>query len=240
MSYLLRLVLPDRPGALGAVATALGQAAIDIVSLDVVERGPNGAVDDIVVALPPYGLVDTVLTAVQSVPGVSVESLRPYLSGGAGIQHDLDLVEAMTSRPDEALAVMTEFVGAVFHADWAVLLERVGPDDLRVVETSVGAPDLGGGDLAVPERVRSTLLWLPLDRAQRLDRHAGWLPPRWTALDMELAVAPVGGPDRAVLIGRPGGPAFRASEVLRLAHLAGIAATIAHNRDVSLAAQGTG
>ncbi|WP_239335637.1 ACT domain-containing protein [Frankia sp. CiP3] len=238
MSYLLRLLLPDRPGALGAVATALGQAGVDIVSLDVVERGPDGAVDDLVVAAPPYGLVDTVLTAAQSVPGVRVESLRPYLSGGTGIQRDLDLVEAMTSRPDDALAIMTEFVAAVFHADWAVLLDRVAPEDLRVVETSVGAPDLGGDEFAVPERVRPALGWLPLDRAQRLDRDAGWLPPRWTALGMELAVAPVGSPDRAVLVGRPGGPTFRASEVQRLAHLAGIAATIAHNRNVSLATHG--
>ena len=44
---------------------------------------------------------------------------------------------------------------------------------------------------------------------------------------IELAAAPVGSPHRAVLLGRPGGPAFRESEVLRLAHLAGIAATVA-------------
>ncbi len=237
MSYLLRLLLPDRPGALGAVATALGKAGIDIVSLDVVERGPNGAVDDLVVALPQNGLADTVLTAAQSVPGVRVESVRPYLAGGAGIQHDLDLVQALTARPDEAFAILTEFVGGVFHADWAVLLERVAPEDLRVVETSVGAPDLGGDELAVPERVRSALLWIPLDRAQRLDRDAGWFPPRWAALGMELAVAPVG-PDRAVLVGRPGGPRFRASEVQRLAYLADIAATIVRNRSASLTADG--
>ena len=41
-----------------------------------------------------------------------------------------------------------------------------------------------------------------------------------------MAVAPIGSPDRVVLVGRPGGPRFRASEVLRLAHLAGITATV--------------
>ena len=41
MTYLLRLVLPDRPGSLGAVATALGAAGVDIESLDVIERGPE-------------------------------------------------------------------------------------------------------------------------------------------------------------------------------------------------------
>ena len=44
MSYLLRLVVPDRPGALGAVATALGTAGIDIVSLDVLERAAHAEV----------------------------------------------------------------------------------------------------------------------------------------------------------------------------------------------------
>jgi hypothetical protein len=29
-----------------------------------------------------------------------------------------------------------------------------------------------------------------------------------------------------LLVGRPGGPVFRASEVMRLAHLAGLAATV--------------
>ena len=44
MSYLLRLVVPDRPGILGAVATALGTAGVDIVSVDVLERGGGVAV----------------------------------------------------------------------------------------------------------------------------------------------------------------------------------------------------
>ena len=52
MSYLLRLVLPDRPGALGAVATALGAVGADILSVDVIERGPGLAIDDLVVELP--------------------------------------------------------------------------------------------------------------------------------------------------------------------------------------------
>ena len=38
LTYLLRVVLPDRPGMLRAVATAIGDAGGDIVSLDVVER----------------------------------------------------------------------------------------------------------------------------------------------------------------------------------------------------------
>ena len=49
MSFLIRVQLPDRPGMLGAVATALGAIGADILSVDVVERGSGIAVDDLVV-----------------------------------------------------------------------------------------------------------------------------------------------------------------------------------------------
>src|SRR2546430_5689918 len=78
VSYLLRLVLPDRPGALGAVATALGEVGADITSVDVIERGTDHAIDDLVIELPPDRLADSLGTAAGSVPGVQVESIRPY------------------------------------------------------------------------------------------------------------------------------------------------------------------
>lgn len=227
MSYLLRLVLPDHPGALGAVATALGAAGIDIVSLSVVEHTPAGAVDDMIVLLPPGGLADRVYTAAQSVPGVTVEALRPFLADGAGIGDDLELVDALTERPAQAAAVLTELVAGVFHADWALLLEHLAPGDARVREASVGAPSLGGADLGVPERVRFPLPWLPLPAARRIGPGDGEFPARWEAVNMELVAAPVGHERLALLLGRPGGPAFRSSEIARLAHLAGIAASLA-------------
>ena len=217
MSYLLRVVLPDRPGMLGAVATALGEAGADIVSLDVVERGPDGAVDDLVVALPPGGLADALITAAQRVPGVVVESLRPYYGGG-DLHRDLELVDVLAAEPSAGLSLLVANAPGVFRAGWAVLLEA-GPagSDPRVLCASPGAPDLDG----------VTLPWLPLTGAQRLDHREPWVPERWAALGTELVAAPVGSADRVVLVGRPGGPRFRASEVLRLTHLAGIAATVA-------------
>ena len=46
------------------------------------------------------------------------------------------------------------------------------------------------------------------------------------ALDTELAAAPFGPSARALVVGRPGGPAFRPSELARLTHLAGIVTTV--------------
>ena len=211
MSYLLRLVLPDRPGMLGAVATALGDVGGDILSLDVVERGPEGAVDDLVVALPPGGMADTLITSAQSVPGVVVESLRPYY-GASDLHRDLELVDLLAADPEQAAAILVEHAPGVFRAGWAVLLEA-GP---TVLQASAGAPELEAVDLP----------WLPLSSAQRLDPEGDWVPERWEVLGTELVAAPVGSPERVVLVGRPGGPRFRGSEVLRLGHLAGIVATV--------------
>lgn len=211
MSYLLRLLLPDRPGMLGAVATALGRCGADILSLDVVERGPDGAVDDLVVALPPGGLADALITSAQSVEGVVVESLRPY-HGAADLHRDLELVDALAADPASAPALLVAHAPGVFRAGWALLLEP-GP---TVLQASAGAPDVAGLELP----------WLPLPSARRLDPDEPWVPERWEVLGTELVAAPVGSPQRVVLVGRPGGPRFRGSEVLRLSHLAGIVATV--------------
>ena len=210
MAYLLRVVLPDRPGMLGAVATALGEAGADIVSLDVVERGPDGAVDDLLVQLPPGGLADVLITSAQSVPGVVVESLRPYL-GADDLHRDLELVDELAAAPSDALQVLVDLAPGVFRAGWALLITGG-----TTTAASAGAPDLAG----------MSLPWLPLTSARRMDSAEQWVPERWDALGTELVAAPVGSPDRVILVGRPGGPRFRASEVLRLAHLAGIAATV--------------
>lgn len=231
MSYLLRVVIPDQPGSLGAVATALGRAGIDIVSLDVVERGPDGAVDDLLIQLPVRGLPDTAISVAESVPGVVVESVRPYQMGGRGAQTDLELVDELAAAPAEAVRLLADLVPAVFRAGWALVLEQVGPADVRVRAASVGAPDLGGDDVALRERVSVAPPWLPLPAAVALAPDPAWAPPRWDDLGMELAAAPLGGPYTALLVGRPGGPRFRASELDRLAHLAGLAGTIARGGD---------
>ncbi|HWF70919.1 MAG TPA: amino acid-binding protein, partial [Mycobacterium sp.] len=55
-----------------------------------------------------------------------------------------------------------------------------------------------------------------------------WVPQVWRELDTTLIAAPLGAPDTAVMLGRPGGPAFRPSEVARLGYLAGIVGTLLH------------
>ncbi|SEO90604.1 ACT domain-containing protein [Trujillonella endophytica] len=217
MSYLLRLVVPDRPGILGAVATALGAAGVDIISVDVLERGGGVAVDDIVIDLPPDRLPDGLITAAQAVDGVQVESLRPF-AGPLDTHRELELLEAL-ARAGEGTAVklLAAELPRVFTSGWAAILTG-GGDRCEVLATSDAAPTFDG--MPVP--------WLPLEAPRLLPSEDEWMPERWREMAIEMMATPFGSPRTAVVIGRSGGPAFRRSELLRLVHLTGIAATVAH------------
>ena len=218
MSYLLRLVVPDRPGILGAVATALGESGIDIVSVDVLERGGGVAVDDIVVDLPPGRLPDSLITASQGVPGVQVESLRPF-AGPLDTHRELELLESLARAAEwTAVKLLAAELPRVFHSGWAVVLSGDGEGLCEVLAASDAAPTFDG--MTVP--------WLPLSSARLLPSEADWLPERWREMAIEMMAAPFGSPRTAVVIGRSGGPAFRRSELLRMVHLIGIAASVAH------------
>lgn len=217
MSYLLRLVVPDRPGILGAVATALGATGVDIVSVDVLERGGGVAVDDIVIDLPPGRVPDGLITAAQAVPGVHVESLRPF-SGPLDTHRELELLEALARAAEgTAVKVLAAELPRVFTSGWAAVLGSVD-GGCEVLSASDAAPTFEG----------LTLPWLPLDSPRLLPSEDDWLPERWREMAIEMMATPFGSPRTAVVIGRSGGPAFRRSELLRLVHLTGIAATVAH------------
>ncbi|MGY1636461.1 ACT domain-containing protein [Geodermatophilus sp. SYSU D00742] len=219
MSYLLRLVVPDRPGILGAVATALGTAGIDIVSVDVLERGGGVAVDDIVVDLPADRLPDSLITAAQAVDGVQVESLRPF-AGPLDTHRELELLESLARAPEgTGVKLLAAELPRVFHSGWAAVLH--GDADGRpceVLAASDAAPSFDG--MALP--------WLPLSTPRLLPSEEDWLPERWREMAIEMMASPFGGPRTAVVLGRSGGPAYRRSELLRLVHLTGIAASVAH------------
>jgi hypothetical protein len=227
VSYLLRLVVPDKPGILGAVATALGTAGVDIVSLDVLERGNGVAVDDVVVDLPPGRLPDSLITAAQMVPGVSVESLRPF-AGPLDTHRELELLDALAraagSPPEPSLSakLLAAELPRVFHSGWAVVLSALDPSPPGRSPWEVTA-----SSEAAPTFESLTLPWMPLAGPRLLPSEDAWLPERWQEMAIEMMAAPYGGPGWAVVVGRSGGPAFRRSELLRLAHLTGIATTVA-------------
>jgi hypothetical protein len=214
VSFLIRVLLPDSPGTLGAVATALGTVGADILSVDVVERGTGVAVDDLVVELPSGRLPDALITAAESVEGVEVDAVRPY-AGVLDTHRELELVEEIAARPKTGLDILAEGVPRIVRAGWAMVVEHAETGAVRLASSS-----------AAPETPITDLPWLPLERATVLDSEEAWIPETWKELGTELAATPLGKPGKALLVARPGGPNFRAAEVARLAHLAGIVAVV--------------
>ncbi len=72
----MRVWLPDRPGALGLVASRIGAIGGDIVGIDVLERSEHVAVDEFAVMLPDQDLVALLVREIEEVDGASVEEWR--------------------------------------------------------------------------------------------------------------------------------------------------------------------
>jgi hypothetical protein len=214
-SYLLRIHLVDRPGSLGSLAVALGSVGADILSLDVVERSSEYAIDDLVIELPLGAMPDTLITAAESLPGVRVDSVRPH-TGLLEAHRELELLDHVSAAGDKAsrLQVLANEAPRVLRVSWCTVLRSAG-DELQRLAFSRGAPETRA--VSAP--------WLPLERAATLDSTGDWVPQAWRDMDTTMVAAPLGDPHTAVMLGRPG-PEFRPSEVARLGYLAGIVATM--------------
>ncbi len=73
--YVVRIALPDRPGALGLVASRIGAVGGDIVAINILERDKGSAVDEFVVEVEG-DLIDLLRHEIHEVDGVSVLEIR--------------------------------------------------------------------------------------------------------------------------------------------------------------------
>ena len=214
-SYLLRVELEDRPGSLGSLAVALGSVGADILSLDVVERGPGYAIDDLVVNLPASAMPDMLITAAEALNGVRVEAIRPH-TGLLEAHRELELIQhvAVAARPDK-LQVLVDEAPRVLRVGWSTVVELTEAGPRRLV-----------GSSGAPEKQASATPWLPITEAVALDTGEEWVPQLWREMDTALAAAPLGDPRTAIVLARPGGPHFLQPAVDRLGYLAGLVATL--------------
>lgn len=206
-SFLLRVELPDVPGSLGALASAIGSTGANIEAIEIVEHRLDGyAVDDVFFEPPPGVMPDSVLSACAALDGVRVQWISRY-TAGQNITRDLELVEAMTERGEHAISALVDGLPATFTAEWAMHLRRGSA--ISVAHATAGAPD------AVPDGV----VW-PSDVTEGTRFE---LPERYA--EVLVAACPVGA-DEAVVMARTGGPEFLDSEIARLTHLAALAGSI--------------
>jgi hypothetical protein len=211
MAFLLRVELPDVPGSLGALATALGGAGADIEAIEIVERRSDGrVVDDVLLELPARVMPDALVTACHQLEGVEVAWISRY-NAGANLSMDLEAVERFTEDPRQAIVRLVEVVPSTFRTDWAMALHRVD-GEAAVLAASPTAPRL------VPEAAS----WLGIRKAKILRE-----VPEWDST--VLAASPARdrhGAALVVVVGRHGGPEFLASEVARLGHMVSLAASV--------------
>ncbi|MFL6003025.1 MAG: ACT domain-containing protein [Nocardioides sp.] len=199
MPFLLRVELPDVPGSLGRLASAIGEAGGDIEAIEIIEKRHDGvAVDDVLLETVPGALPDSIVSACTALDGVRVLWISRYAAGG-NLFLDLEAVEDLTAHPERALDRLVDLLPVVFRCDWGARVHRHD----GVLHASEAAPD------QVP--------WVPLDRTIRLE----------AADDVNLACATRIDDHEIVVMARRGGPEFLDSELARLGHLTGLAMSIA-------------
>src|SRR4029078_5659906 len=142
---LLRVWLPDRPGALGAVASRIGAVRGDIVGIDVLERNDGVAIDEFGVVLADADLLPLLVREVEEVDGCRVEHvtvvthfpdlrLEALISVAAAWEAaDVGLILAalvswafVCEAPDAGAlrTALATYAGSAFRADWVAVMDE--------------------------------------------------------------------------------------------------------------------
>ena len=137
MPFLLRVELPDVPGSLGRLASAIGESGGDIEAIEIVEKRHDGtAVDDVLLEMHGGSMPDSIVSACNALEGVTVLWINRYAAGG-NLFLDLEAVEELTADPEKALDRVVDLLPDVFRADWAARVHRLH----GVGQRTNGAPD---------------------------------------------------------------------------------------------------
>jgi hypothetical protein len=205
-TYVVRVWMPDRPGALGQVASRIGAVRGDVVGIDILERGAGKAIDELVVELPDESILPLLLKEIAAVDGVDVEDVRPAADSLrdphlAALESAAMLVAAPTT--DDLLHLLVQHVYLDFSAEWAAVVD---PEEREIFD-GVGEVPPAAWLEAFIEGSRAS--------ARVVDNEAG---------PEDIAWAPLPTSGLNLVLGRGGRP-LRARERRQLAALARIADT---------------
>jgi hypothetical protein len=203
-TFVVRVWLPDRPGALGAVASRIGAVRGDLTGIEILERGAGRAIDELVISLPDDDLLPLLISEMSQVDGVDVEDARPLQT----MLRDprLDALETAAILVDQQavdplLEALATHARHDFEAAWCTIIDLSGPVALATVGEPPPAPWLGAFVAGSRSSVRVA---------------AGECGPD------DVAWSPLATADLALVLGRNGRP-FRARERHQLSALARIA-----------------
>src|SRR3954467_3073992 len=96
----LRVSVPDRPGSLAALTSALATAGANVLSVAVLDREGGRAVDDLLLDWPYGRSWDSVTSAIDACPGVRVHGLRHV--NEPAVTRDSDLLQQVVEQPQRA------------------------------------------------------------------------------------------------------------------------------------------
>ncbi len=140
-TYILRVWMPDRPGALGALASRIGAVGGDVTGIDILERGAGRAIDELVVELPDGALVELLVAEIHQVDGVDIESIRPAVEALHDPRVDaLETAALLVGAPTPSAAIDELCIHGVrtVGAHWGVVLDLA--DGSVVSEVGDGPP----------------------------------------------------------------------------------------------------
>ena len=139
--FVVRVWLPDRPGALGAVASRIGAVQADVVGIDILERGGGRAIDELTIDIADPQHVKLLVHEIGQVDGVDVEHVRPAraeLIDRAAESVRVAAAVAVASGTDGRNLALVSGVIELFDADWSCLVDsRTG-----VVSAAAGGAEL--------------------------------------------------------------------------------------------------
>ncbi|MGH9001103.1 MAG: hypothetical protein ACRDY7_17130 [Acidimicrobiia bacterium] len=207
---LVRVWLPDRPGALGQVASRIGAVRGDIIGVDVLECDGGVAIDEFAVNLADDGLLPILVREIEEVDGASVEEVRVV---GHFPDPRLDALQSairlcQVGSVAELHSTLTGQVREEFLAEWAALV------DVGLPPQTPGPSVLASAGASPPDA--------DLLSALAAGVAASPLVARGETGPEDLAVARLPHHDVTLMVGRQGYP-FRLRERGQLIALAGIA-----------------
>lgn len=143
---LIRVRVPDRPGALGLVASRIGALKGDIVGIEVLDRDGGIALDELAVVLPSAELIPAVRREIDEVDGVTTEAIKvvdalpePRLDG---LRSATTMCRAASS--DQLFEVLAEEIAHAVSADWCAVVNGE-----RIVAGTSDTPTAGTLDAAI-------------------------------------------------------------------------------------------